>query len=138
MDGAVCGDAGYPETCALIRRYAVRQAGNLVHGNNRKFRRCTKRAIGLSSEAPHRLADPLGRNIRTDFIHLSSAITMRDDAGVRHAVTKHVLTLLDIPGVDARDSNMNANFSSGGVRVWHLAYGQDLSGWPLLFIPRCS
>src|SRR3954447_12931899 len=100
-----------------------------MDGNNRKLGRRTKRAIGLSSEAPDRLGKPLGRNTITDFVHFPGAIAMRDDTGIRHAVTERVLALFYIARVDTGCSNTNADFSGRGVRIRHFSDSHYFSPW---------
>src|SRR5262245_25724009 len=63
---------------------------------------------------------------------------MRNDAGVRHTVTNGVLTLLNIARADPGRSNTNANSPGSRMRVRHLPHRQDVLGWPLLLVPRCS
>jgi hypothetical protein len=88
---------------------------------NRKLCRCIKRAIGLSPEAPHRLSESLGRNIAAALIHLSSTITMRDDAGVRHAVTKGVKMALPFCSWFSEDflKDIQKYISDAFVRLQH-------------------
>jgi len=46
---------------------------------------CAERAIGLRAVTPYAPADPLRRLAVADLIHLPRAITMRNDARIRHA-----------------------------------------------------
>src|SRR3954452_15149606 len=137
MNCAVGRDAGDSQTGALLPRHTLGQASDLLDRNDRKLGRRAKRAIGLSSVAPHRLPQPLGRNTGTDLIHLSCAITMRNDTRIGHSVTKGVLTLLDIAWVEARGRHPQAHFSRTGMRVRRLTYDQDVPNGPLLLIPGC-
>jgi hypothetical protein len=82
--------------------------------------------------------EPFGRNALTDFVHLPGTVAVRNDAGVRHAVTKGVLALLNLAWVDARRGYTNANFAASRMRVRHLSDPQNLRGRPLLLVPRRS
>jgi hypothetical protein len=70
----------------------------------------TEGAVGLCSVTPHRTSQPLGRNTISDLIDTSGPIAVRDDARIRHAVTKRVLALLDVARVYSGCSDPNTNF----------------------------
>jgi hypothetical protein len=59
----------------------------------------TEGAVGLCSITPHGTSQPLGRNTFSDSIDTPGAIAVRDDARIRHTVTKRILALLDVARV---------------------------------------
>ena len=138
MDGSMGGHAGNPETGALLHRHGFGQRDRLPQRNHGIFGGGAERTIRLRPVAPHASPQPLRWNAVPELIHQPGAIAMGNDAGVPYAVSKGVLALLDIPGIDAGDGNANPDFSWAGRRVRHLPNGQHFPCWPLLLVPCCS
>jgi hypothetical protein len=101
VDSAMSGHARDPQAGALIRRDFGGQRGNVIEWYHGKFGGSAERAVGLGSVAPDASAYPVARGTITDLIHLTSPVTVRNHAWVRHADAEGILTLLDIAGIDA-------------------------------------
>jgi hypothetical protein len=85
MDRAVRRNTGNPKTCALFRRHILGKRRNMIEWHNSKLGRRAKRAIGLRAITPRSPPYPFRRYAITDQVDRTSAVTVRDDARIRHA-----------------------------------------------------
>ena len=68
-----------------------------------------------------RSPQPICRNARPDLVYYPGSIAVWDNTGIRHAITKGVLTLFDIAGIDARHSDPNPDFARAWRWIRHLS-----------------
>jgi hypothetical protein len=101
MDGAMGGDAGDSEACALFERNLRRKRYGVPRRDYGILRRCPKRPVALSAEAPHPLSDTRSWNASTHPIDNPSTVAVGYHPGKRNPTAKGVLAFLDVAGINA-------------------------------------
>lgn len=135
MDGAMRGNAGNAEACALLHRNGIGKRRCFLNRDDGELCGGSERAIGLGAEAPDTATEPFRRSSGTNTVDDACAVAVRNDARVRHADAERVLALLHVSGIDARGGNANADLAWARFRIGHFSNGQDITRRPLLLIP---
>ncbi len=133
--GAVRGDAGNAEACALLHRDGVGKRRYFFNGDDGEFGGGAEGAVGLRSEAPDAAAEPFGRDTGADLVDVTGSVAVRNDARVGHADGEGVLAFFDVAGINAGESDADAELAGARFGVGHFSDGEDFAGGTLLFVP---
>jgi hypothetical protein len=85
MDSAVRRNTWNPKTSALFQGYVLRERRDMVERHNSKLCGRPERAIGLRAITPRSSPYPFRRYAITDQVDHTSAVTVRNNARIRHA-----------------------------------------------------
>jgi hypothetical protein len=85
MDRAMSRNTGNPKTSALFRRNVLGERCDMVERHNSKLCGRPERAIGLRAITPRSSPYPFRRYAITDQVDHTSAVTVRNNARIRHA-----------------------------------------------------
>jgi hypothetical protein len=121
MNGTVCRDAGDPKTGTLLCGHTIRQRNDLRNRDHRVFRGSAEWTIRSGAVTPHAAVKPVRRHAVADSVDVASAIAVRDDARVRHAVAECVLSFLDVAEIDPGGGDPNPDLARTWSGVRHYA-----------------
>jgi hypothetical protein len=131
-------DSGYAATSSLVKGNIRREWHDLLHRYDDKLGRRAEWPITLRAEAPHPLTHQPARHLLADCVDDSRTVAVRDDSRVRHPDTESVAAFLDIAWVDARSLDGDPDLTWPGHRILHRADDEDVAGFTLRLVPRCS
>jgi hypothetical protein len=138
VNTAVRRDSSDAKACALLETHFIRERHRVCYRDDRILGGRAERTVGLRAVAPHPAADALSGDTIPNQIDDASAVAVRNDTWIRHAVAKGILPLLDVTGIDAGCRDTNSHFSRTGGGIGHDADPQHLAGWALLLVPSCA
>ena len=126
---------GNAETSSLLQGNTVRKRYRLPQWQDNVFRGGSKRAIRLSAIAPDAPANPLLGYSRTDAIHSTRTVTVRNHSWVWHSNSECISALFDVAGIYTRRGNPDSNFIFSGLWIGHFADDQNVPRSALPLIP---
>ena len=137
-DGAMGGDAGNAQTRAHLVADVVGERDRLVGGHHGELRGGAEGPVGLGAVDPDALSGPGRVDAVADRVDDARPVAVRDHPRIRHPVADPVAALLRVPGVDARDSDADANLARSRLGVGHLADLQHLRRRARPLVPSCE
>ena len=137
VDSTMGGDAGNAEARALFKRNLRRKRYGVPRRDYVILRRCPKRSVALSAEAPHPLSDTRSWNVFTNLIDDPSTVAVGYHSRERHLPAKGVLAFLDVAGINASCGNADAYLAPLRFRIRHLPHNNHFFGGSLFLVPSC-